>query len=214
MEIAYTPHAPSELALEFIQATIPEDLRAEILNRIKVKKDKFNHRLVGHIKEEWDADLEHWDLWHEMIHELVNAYNEHFPVYRHELGELVGDINLAVDTPWVNYMHKHEYNPIHQHSGIFSYVTWISVPYTLEDESKVFADAKKCNNGNFVFVCPSNDGTLEYTLPIDKSYEWEIVLFRSRQQHCVYPFYTTDEPRISVAGNVVIDKSVDKLMPS
>ena len=214
MEIAYTPHSPSGMGLEFIQATIPESMRAEILERIKAKKDKWNHRLVGHIKEEWDADLNSWKPWHDLIHDLMGAYNANFPTYSDSLVEMFGEFNATLDEPWVNYMHKYEYNPVHQHSGLFSYVAWISIPYNMEDEAKNFPDVKECHNGSFVFVSPSAQGTCEHTLRIDKRFEWEIVLFRARQQHCVYPFYTSDEPRISVAGNVVNDNSVEKRMAS
>jgi len=29
-----------------------------------------------------------------------------------------------------------------------------------------------------------------------------MVFFPARLRHCVYPFYKTDEPRISIAGNL------------
>jgi hypothetical protein len=214
MEIAYTPHAPSSMALEYIQATIPEWMRAEIRERIKAKKDKFNEKLVGHIKEEWGADLSSWKPWHDMIHELMHAYDQNYPSYTTHLIEQIGEFRATLDDPWVNYMYKHEYNPVHQHSGLFSYVAWISIPYSLEDEAKNFPDINECNNGAFCFVSPSADGTTEHTIRVDKSYEWEIVLFRARQQHCVYPFFTSDEPRISIAGNVILDDRVEKMMPS
>ena len=42
------------------------------------------------------------------------------------------------------------------------------------------------------------------------SYNYEpeegvMLFFPARLEHCVHPFYTSDEPRITIAGNVVLD---------
>ena len=42
-------------------------------------------------------------------------------------------------------------------------------------------------------------------LPIDKNWEGYMIMFPANLQHCVYPFYTSDETRISFAGNISLD---------
>ena len=44
------------------------------------------------------------------------------------------------------------------------------------------------------------------TLPlfIDKTWEGTIVMFPSWLNHSVYPFYTSDDYRISISGNIVV----------
>jgi hypothetical protein len=37
---------------------------------------------------------------------------------------------------WVNFQEKYEYNPIHLHDGVFSYVIWYQIPFYKEDEIK------------------------------------------------------------------------------
>ena len=37
---------------------------------------------------------------------------------------------------------------------------------------------------------------------LDPSYEGYMVFFPAKLRHMVYPFYETDEPRISIAGNI------------
>ena len=39
--------------------------------------------------------------------------------------------------------------------------------------------------------------------PVDKSFEGRMFLFPSIMSHQVYPFYTSDEYRITVSGNMV-----------
>jgi hypothetical protein len=37
---------------------------------------------------------------------------------------------------------------------------------------------------------------------VDKEWEGKIALFPAKLNHLVYPFYTSDEPRISISGNI------------
>ena len=39
-------------------------------------------------------------------------------------------------------------------------------------------------------------------LPIDKAWEGTMILFPSSLNHNVYPFYTSDDYRISISGNL------------
>ena len=47
---------------------------------------------------------------------------------------------IKVETTWVNYMKKTEFNPLHRHGGLFSFVIFIQIPYDLSEEDKVFPD--------------------------------------------------------------------------
>ena len=39
---------------------------------------------------------------------------------------------------------------------------------------------------------------------VDKTWEWKIVFFPARLNHGVNPFYTTDNTRISISGNLYV----------
>jgi len=43
-----------------------------------------------------------------------------------------------------------------------------------------------------------------HDLPVDKSYEKKLLLFPATMRHSVYPFYTSDDYRISVSGNFLM----------
>ncbi len=45
-------------------------------------------------------------------------------------------------------------------------------------------------------------GIRNYGYRLDPSREGEMLFFPAALQHTVYPFYNTEEPRISVAGNL------------
>lgn len=106
---------------------------------------------------------------------------------------------------WLNLQKKHEYNPYHYHTGNLSYVLWVNVPYLMQNEDQVenTLRSRKPANGRFEFTYLSTTQTiLSQRLQVDKSYEGKLILFRSSLRHCVYPFFTSDELRISVAGNL------------
>ena len=37
---------------------------------------------------------------------------------------------------WVNYQYKHEFNPLHDHSGVYSFVIWMKIPTSFSDQKK------------------------------------------------------------------------------
>ena len=110
---------------------------------------------------------------------------------------------------WVNFQKKHEFNPIHHHNGDYSFVIWLDIPYNIEDE----LNHPSVNNSNVPMASVFN---LYYTDPygniagrpffLDKKDCGKFVIFKSNMPHSVYPFYTSDEYRVSISGNL-IDKS-------
>ena len=111
---------------------------------------------------------------------------------------------IKLETTWVNHMKKHEFNPLHRHGGLFSFVVFIQIPYDLSEEDKVFPDTpdKKTSRLGFVFNEPLA-GPEEITLDVDESFIGKMVLFDAKLPHIVYPFYTSNECRITASGNVV-----------
>ena len=111
----------------------------------------------------------------------------------------------SFDNTWVNFQKKYEFNPTHCHSGDFSYVLWIQIPYDLEEEFS-FSNCVNSNtpsNSLFKFSFTNVAGQVtDYPLLIDKSWEGVMVLFPAKMRHQVYPFYTSDDYRISIAGNL------------
>ena len=110
---------------------------------------------------------------------------------------------IKLETTWVNYMEKHEFNPMHNHSGLFSFVVFVQIPYDLSEEDKVFPETpdKKTSRLGFVFNEPMS-GPREVTLDVDESFVGKMILFDAKLPHIVYPFYTSDECRITASGNV------------
>ena len=108
---------------------------------------------------------------------------------------------------WVNFQKKHDFNPVHNHRGAISFVIWMKIPYKREDEANTARTkgiAEGCLSGCFQFLFTSMLGQIiKHNYYLDPSYEGTILIFPSQFNHAVYPFYTSDEERISISGNIL-----------
>tara|TARA_E500000178_G_C17038341_1_gene764832 strand:- start:6393 stop:7094 length:702 start_codon:yes stop_codon:yes gene_type:complete len=116
------------------------------------------------------------------------------------------DFQLFVERFWINYQRPGEYIPLHQHSGIFSFVVWVQIPYyateTLEANKNEAFSLNKGYQGQFEFVYTDMLGQVK-TLRLADGPGWQgkICVFPAGLYHQVYPFYN-DEIRITVSGNI------------
>lgn len=116
---------------------------------------------------------------------------------------------LQTDEIWMNMQAKHEYNPLHCHSGVISFVIWHKIPYDQKSEYEVgparYRKDGDTTAGKFNFFFPSNGSISGLTIADGNRYENNIVLFPSTLHHCVNAFYSSDEYRVSFSGNLFVD---------
>lgn len=116
-------------------------------------------------------------------------------------------LKLAMSTLWVNFQKKHEFNPIHTHNGVYSFVLWLEVPYFMEFEKAASPGRRSPMNkaGAFEFIYTNILGdVVGEVIEVDNNLEGTICLFPARLPHLVYPFFSTDKTRISISGNLYI----------
>ena len=105
---------------------------------------------------------------------------------------------------WVNYSKKHEFVPVHWHSGVYSFVIWVQVPYDINVERKKYFNTSN-EVGSFYFrYNTAIGGSSVICIPADKSWEWKMTFFPAKLDHGVNPFYSSDDYRVSIAGNVYV----------
>jgi len=112
---------------------------------------------------------------------------------------------------WVNFGRKTEFNPPHSHTGVMSFVIWLDIPYDINEEMELphVVESFAPLAGHFMFQHVNTFGTISpEVLPVDKNMNDMIVVFPSGLIHQVFPFYTSDEYRISVSGNISIRSRV------
>jgi len=108
--------------------------------------------------------------------------------------------NVRLDTLWINFSQKHDFNPPHTHKGILSFVIFCQVP---EEIFKVQADSNTQRAGEIHFSYGEPISKLQGNEYPVKPYENLMFIFPAELKHFV-PAYWVDAERISVSGNFVV----------
>lgn len=171
------------------------------------KAKPYNKALAGQIKKEYSL-TKNFNLVEDISLSMAEKYLESFE-HRNVINPRLArnDWELELDDVWINYQSKYEYNPIHYHSGILSFVIWMKIPYTIDWEKMVHPGNKARNNhaGNFEMYYTDIFGKIRnQAVVIDKRNLGTICIFPSQLNHAVTPFYSSDDYRISIAGNIKI----------
>ena len=163
---------------------------------------KYNSQLVGNIKREYEL-LECKTHLKKLLDPLVEQYDKKYDYFNH-FDLLTKNVPIDLTASWVNFQQKYEFNPMHSHGGILTFVIWVKIPYDMENERTASPgiDSSFSVAGMFNFQYIDTIGSIRtYHIPVDKSMENCVILFPSKFNHCVYPFFSSDGYRISVSGN-------------
>ena len=182
---------------------IPQEIYQPVMQEItEIEADdrgvmKMNRTLAGQIEREYQLEKSKPHIV-PFLEEMGREYQKNWDYYQGQ--------NLKVDSLWVNLQKKTEYNPIHNHDGILSYVAWMEIPYKRFDElnQNHSKDSRTKNlSSTFQFIYSSIVGQITHDVyEVENGWEGRIVMFPSKLLHIVYPFYTSDNYRISIAGNL------------
>jgi hypothetical protein len=169
---------------------------------------KAGYKLTANIATEFDFTTDLAPILLPYIASLIRIHDEaskpHF--LRGAIDVVSHPRNLKFKDVWANFQKKHEFHPHHIHGGLYSFVIWSRIPYDLEEELKVFPDATYKCASMFTFYYTDILGQVHsHTVPVDKSYEGIICVFPKGLGHSVNPFYTSDDYRIAVSGDIVMD---------
>ena len=191
--------------LAYVQSKVSSDVLDQLKNEAKFILEnqsqfkKHNDKLAGNLEKEYSTDKSKEILEADLI-TLANEYHKYLTENQHYPNWRIKDL-------WINFQKKYEHNPMHNHTGDLSFVLWISIPYDLKEELSL----PNCKNSNtpvnslFEFIFIDFLGRVVTSrIDVDKSYEGTLVMFPSALNHMVHPFYTSDDYRISISGNLVV----------
>lgn len=190
----------------WLHAVVPAAVKEELLESMKTPGDDARDTLRGHLQEEYSLPLT--PEVSGFIRFMSYQYIEEFGVQ----ANMGIQEDLKRDNPdfklgqlWVNYQSKYDFNPSHIHSGVFSFVIWVKIPYDWEEERKMYPKTNGNETAAFYFTYNSPMGGQDaHYINLDPEWEWSMVFFPARLYHGVNPFYTSDDQRISISGNVYV----------
>ena len=128
-----------------------------------------------------DKDNQFLKILPDYVTEYKNSFGEPF--------EVEHNFEFKLNDVWVNFQKENEFNAAHTHNGIYSFVIWLKCP----------------SIATFQFTYPTAIGGLNHlAFNTDSSYENMMILFPAQLLHQVYPFYNSNEERVSISGNIGI----------
>jgi hypothetical protein len=204
--------------LGWIEAKLPEESMKRLWSYIErdgnLKNNEYNYNLAGNISKEFILiDTDNW-FAKEILSTLCNIYTKEFGNLASETPIWEWDKefdSMKLNEMWCNYQYKHEFNPLHIHkSCMYSFSVWMKIPTDWREQHKLnfTKESTMPCASDFSFTYTNIlGGITNENYYLDKSMEGTILFFPSQLMHQVYPFYGTDEPRISVAGNIGLARS-------
>jgi len=187
----------------------------DILNSyIKNRKKKWNHELVGQIDSSFYLqDKNNWFFEKELlpcIGEYLDSCSKDNWIIPNILNK---NLPFQLESMWVNFQKKYEFNPFHTHAGLFSFVVWMKIPADYEKEKKLpFVKHANCAYPNTfqMFYINSSGRMCTYDCNLSPDDEGTMLFFTANRPHQVYPFYTSNKTRVSISGNIVLNSGVVK----
>tara|TARA_B100000965_G_C19412395_1_gene678331 strand:- start:44 stop:715 length:672 start_codon:yes stop_codon:yes gene_type:complete len=171
--------------------------------------------LVGHIEKSLAIKDKKNILFDQLLKPLVIAYGNKWnhnhcklPIYQYTnnaTGQDAIPYTYNLEQFWVNYQNQHEFNPIHNHGGVYSFAAWLKIPTDHHQQQQVYnaKDSSGGFNSSFCFHYTDSLGNIRTSIyEQSPRMEGTLLLFPSALNHEVYPYYECGEQRVSISGNI------------
>jgi len=199
----------------------------------KLSKDEINHLwrciksggednksgLAGNISSSNLIKDEGNLFYDNILSKFIEKYDQEYPRYTSKAfrinPEVASEVCYTLSTMWVNRQKQYEFNPLHDHLGLFSFVVWMKIPTNWKDQKKIpiSKESNSSSISNFSFSYTNILGeSWEQHINMSSEMEGVIVFFPSSLRHQVYPFFNCEEERISISGNIVFNSKSSELI--
>jgi len=182
----------------------------EYISTAKENPNPYNNGLAGNLSSSLTLnDTDNWFMINTLM-PIIGKYKEIFEKSLAVHNKIVFQKNIpyALIKLWVNFQKQHEFNPMHNHSGVYSFVVFMKIPTDWREQHEIpfVKESNSPKASNFEFVYTDVMGTIgQYTYKLDSSFEGIMLFFPAEMMHTVYPFYNCEEERITISGNIVYD---------
>ncbi len=204
----------------WIEMELSDYLITHIWNCVNDAKGNAKSGLIGHIDKSIAMQDKKGILFDQLLKPLIVAYGNKWGHDHHKIGIApprkksdpslggfcsIGNYEYKLDQFWVNYQNQHEFNPVHNHGGCYSFAAWLKIPTDYYEQNQHYnaKDANGSMNSAFLFHYTDSLGNMRSTVYEQRpEMEGTLLFFPSRLNHEVHPYYECDEQRISISGNI------------
>jgi len=210
IEFMVSTKVPEE-PVGWLETELPKSVMSRLQSYIETAKKNptsWNDNLAGNISK--SLTLEDKDRWFfkTILAPLIRQFSQKFPSYTKRISIFTKDVPYCLESFWVNFQKENEFNPLHDHGGVFSFVIWVKIPTDWREQHALpfSANSVAPSASDFEFRYISMLGEIaSQVYCLDKKSESFMLFFPAKLMHTVYPFYNCEEERISISGNICLD---------
>ena len=180
----------------------------------KENKEDHSKKLAGNIsRSETLIDKDNW-FYESVLKKLTERifYRNWGNYCRYRLEKEESPPEFEMNAFWVNYQKQHEFNPVHNHSGLFSFVVFMRIPTHWKDQHDLpfsaNSNAPLASDFLFSWTKKGSDHCENTYFSLSPEDEGRMLFFPAFLQHQVYPFYECEEERITISGNIILGVQV------
>ena len=217
IECKVTTMFPEIKNVGWLEIGLPKTAIMRLQSYIETAKKNptnINTILAGNISKSLSLeDKGNW-FFQTILIKLINKFVECYPRYVPGISTFTENAPYYLKDFWVNFQKENEFNPLHNHNGVFSFVIWIKIPTDWKEQHKISfsSNSNKPSASNFEFKYTSILGDImHHSYLLDKNAEGQILFFPAKLMHTVYPFYNCDKERISISGYILFDISENSM---
>ena len=112
---------------------------------------------------------------------------------------------LSFNRFWCRASTVGDYQSLHHHESVLSFVVWMNIPFNSRIERNIQPGFRP-SAGDFALYYTDSIGQVqEMTWHISKECNGQMIVFPSAWKHAVWPHFSTEDYRISIAGDVAIN---------
>jgi len=173
----------------------------------------YNHALVGNIsKSELVKDNDNW-FYKSALKKLAERlfYDDWNNYRKYHIVKEEPQPKFEMNSFWVNYQKQHEFNPPHNHDGLYSFVVFMKIPTHWKDQHALLfsVDSKSSRVSDFQFLLGHAQGQIRpIPIPLCPKDEGRMLFFPAWLMHQVFPFFGTEEERVTLSGNIVLQEEL------
>jgi|TARA_B100000131_G_C18062449_1_gene591054 hypothetical protein len=189
----------------WLEISLENNITDYLWKQIDKASVSVKDQLAGHISSSLNLEDED-DFFSKNV--LIPAAVEYTKNFQHgysKINHLGSGNGLSLNGFWVNYQKQHEFNPSHDHGGLFSFVVWMKIPthYEKQHNLEFLKGMKNPVASNFEMIYIDTCGSISsHMYEMSPSCEGKMLFFPSTFKHAVYPFYECDEERVTISGNL------------
>ncbi len=173
-------------------------------------KENVSKNLAGNIsKSELIKDKDNWfykTTLKKLTERMFYRDWDNFSKYHIEVEEGTILPEFEMDKFWVNYMKQHEFNPIHDHGGLYSFVVFLRIPTHWKEQHALPFSANSntpcASDFEFMWSKKGSEMCENMGFRLCSEDEGRILFFPATLKHQVYPFYECEEERVTISGNI------------